>query len=99
MKRPVVRRFGAPASMKMGTVASPWRYDAVFDFALVHATAGVVVPTLGPRPLRHALRASLRTGIGLEPQHIVLVLLVHDVFRSVRILIVIASRVSGVAIQ
>jgi len=26
--------------MNMGTILSPWRYDAAFDFALLHATAG-----------------------------------------------------------
>jgi hypothetical protein len=26
--------------MKMGTIASPRRYDVPFDFALLHATAG-----------------------------------------------------------
>jgi hypothetical protein len=29
-----VFRSGAPRPMKMGTIASPWRYDAIIDYTL-----------------------------------------------------------------
>jgi hypothetical protein len=34
-----VFRSGAPRSTKMGNIASPWRYEAVFDIALLPADA------------------------------------------------------------
>ena len=61
-------RSGAPRPMKMGTIASPWRYDLVLDSTLSHPLSCPALPARSDEKCVRTCHYSVSTSSRLIPR-------------------------------